>query len=152
LKALVPRLAACAIVGIVPPLATFEVWRFSFRLWEHQWGFWLLIVILLCASWLYLFIETNNHVGKDWLSAKRAFHILLRLCNFALFLSWWGISIISTIAPSLVKGQPAVTQVSVSSVVLTIPLPTWVLFGAFAVFIGIFLQILWHERPITSRL
>lgn len=163
LKAVVPRLAACTIVGLVPPLATQEAWKFSFRLWDHQYWFWGLIGIVLLASWLYLFVETHNHVGKNRLSGRRAFHILLRLCNFALFFSWWGTALISTIVPisaivpSLVQKEfeqfSVAPRVLVFSLVeLTTPLPTCVLFAAFAVFIGIFLQILWHERPITSRI
>jgi hypothetical protein len=103
LKAMVPRLAACIVVGLALPLATKDVWTFSFRLWEQQCEFWGLVGVLLFTSWIYLFIETLNHVGKGRTSARRAFHILLRLCNFALFFSWWITGFISTVATSLVK-------------------------------------------------
>lgn len=146
LKALVPRLAACVLVGLALPLATQEAWTFSFRLWKHQWGFWSLVIALLSASWLYLFVETHDHIEKDRLSAWRAFHILLRLCNFALFFSWWATTLMATLHPTFIAQPiPTVCGLQTASVVC-------LLFAAFAVFIGIFLQVLWHERPITSRL
>jgi len=152
-KALVPRLAACAVVGLAPPLMTKDVWNFSFYLWKNQPLFWILVGSLFFVSWLYLFIETHNHVGKGGLSVWRSLHILLRLCNFALFFSWWATGFISKIAPSLVKGKTTdVAEVGVRSLQVSVPIPTCLLFAVFAVFIGIFLQILWDDRPITSRL
>jgi uncharacterized integral membrane protein len=165
LKAMVPRLAACVIVGLGPLMTTRDPWKFSFYLWEYNWPLFLVVVgLLVFGSWLYLFVETHNHVGKACLSACRAFHILLRLCNFALFFSWWATTAICTseLPFGCSSGLPGKSPGSFAIVLLfvpllgswqvSVPLPPSLLFAVLAVFIGIFLQILWHDKPITSRL
>ncbi|MEW6574345.1 MAG: hypothetical protein AB1374_12030 [Bacillota bacterium] len=149
LKAVVPRLAATAIVGLVPPLITKDIWEFSFVLWEQRFLYWIAVAGLLLATWVYLFIETQNRVGKGGLSARRAFHILLRLGNFALFFSWWATTFAYTVEGT---HHPAAVKIGVWGWQFVQPQPVTLFFAATACFIGIFLQVLWHEHPITKPL
>ncbi|MEW6448344.1 MAG: hypothetical protein AB1426_09690 [Bacillota bacterium] len=149
LKAVVPRLAATAIVGLVPPLIAKDIWEFGFVLWEQRFLYWIAIAGLLLATWVYLFIETQNRVGKGGLSARRAFHILLRLGNFALFFSWWA----TTFAYTVERAQhAAAVKISVWGWQFVQPQPATLFFAAIACFVGVFLQVLWHEHPITKPL
>jgi len=146
------RLAAGVVVGLIAWAAMpQEMHSFAFSAFEGKNGGWAAVIILaaLLSSLAYLFIETYNvveHVGRAF---SRALRVLCLGCAQALMLTtaWTAVG-----ADRLVElpKEGSSAAFGLGGIDLHID---YVLFAAALVLaVGVFVQILWEDRPVTEPL
>jgi hypothetical protein len=162
----VPRIAAGIIVGYLPIFFIDEIWGLANRSWEI-----LLLVSTLLAfvTLLYLYVEVQRRIVDANLAFQRARQIFLLgvLQSFAIGLLITGLTGGFMASRNWSPGETGLPVEELRSILPpTIgQLPRIVGFDPFyifpsaifvmtfmAFFIGIFLQLLWEEIPITEPL
>ena len=172
---MIPRLLGGIIVGYLPLLMTGEMWQFCMNITWLE--FLQIIIASLLACWIYLYVEVNNAIRDKDEAFKRANSVLLLGCIESLIV---GLVFCSLFGPILIekavfpKQSIDLTQKSFllhlpkeihapilfgllnalgvkDSVHFVYP-PVILLYFPLALFIGIFVQILWEDKPITEPL
>jgi hypothetical protein len=153
-KLLVPRLFAGIVVGYLPLLLSQDLWQLAINISPYPFIIILIISVLLC--YFFLKIEVSGKLTiKDEISrrAKRLFIIGI-FESLAV-----GVIIADLITLPMIEGalQSAsgfhLTSTKVLCGVLGIMIPKVViLFFPLALLIGIFVQLIWEEKPITHPL
>jgi hypothetical protein len=160
-KMIIPRLAGTIVVGYIVLIVTADVWEFSLRYYQQAskivvgWQEYLAIIIIaLDASFIYLFIEVNNRIKNPKLALLRALSLfflgatesfIIGLILFDLFADGMTSELMSKLGIDADK-------IRIKGIVGHIyPLPL-ILYASLALVIGIFVQIIWEDKPITEPL
>jgi len=162
----VPRIGAGIIVGYLPVFLIDEVWDLA-----EQSPFYLLTVVGLLGTTtlLFIYVEVQRRIGDPQESFRRARRIFLlgmvEAAGFGMLVTSllgplmavrnWGtqagaetMELLRTTSPPFVGELPRIIGIEPFFV-----FPTAVLLMSFlAFFIGVFLQLLWEELPITEPL
>jgi len=152
LKLLIPRMAAGIVVGYIPLLLTDDSWRTIYYLTGLQ-GI-LLFVIVIAFSGFFLFLEVQKIVNNTAVAAVRALPVL---CLGLLESFIIGLVVLDLITLAFKPTLPALDSLRlydglVHGLFGDIPPKILVLFFPLAFFIGIFIQLLWEEKPVTQPL
>ena len=145
-KVLLPRMMAGIVVGYLPLLLTEEAWMMVHRMHRRE-GL-LLVAGALGFSWYYLFVEVQNTVREKLVAAVRA----SRVFSMGVLESFLIGAIVQDLTaqaflPEEIPGdvlQPCLMG-SIYPKVLYVYFPL-------ALLIGIFVQIIWEDKPITEPL
>ena len=141
------------MVGYFPLIITDEVWQASALLfaWKAWWPppFGIVIVFLsLVASFSYLLLEVKNKVIERRLAWRRAINVFLIGLGWSLIM---GLVILDLVGPAFKSRLDVLNSLLwVPGLFGEIPVPLLVLYMPLALLIGIFLQIIWEEKPITE--
>ncbi|MDD3581431.1 MAG: hypothetical protein PHW74_10460 [Desulfobacca sp.] len=155
LQLFIPRLGACIMVGYFPLIITDEVWQASalFFAWESWWpppSVIVIAVLSLGASFVYLLIEVKNKVIERQLAWRRAINIFLIGLCWSLII---GLVILGLVGPAFKSRLDILNSLLwVPGLLGDIPVQVLLLYMPLALLIGIFLQIIWEEKPITEPL
>jgi hypothetical protein len=174
-KKMIPRLLGGIIVGYLPLLMTSEMWEFSMNITWLE--FLQIIIVSLLACWIYLYVEVNNAIRDKNEAFKRANSVLLLGCIESLivglvFCSLFGPILIDKVAfrggsidftqKYFLFHLPKEIDAPILFGLLNVPFfknlvhvvypPVILLYFPLALFIGIFVQIIWEDKPITEPL
>jgi len=162
-KRMLPRLFGGIVVGYLPLLMTEEMWKFCLKV---TWPFFIqILIIVLGASFVYLHVEVNNTIRDRNAAYKRAFSVLILGCSESLIIGLVFCSLFGSIFlidEGYTTGQfihnlpkeidaPVLFGLCKNWVHFVYP-PVVLLYFPLALFIGIFVQILWEDKPITAPL
>lgn len=174
-KKMIPRLLGGIIVGYLPLLMTGEMWQFCMNItWLESLQ---IIIVSLLACWIYLYVEVNNAIRDKNEAIKRANSVFLLGCIESLivglvFCSLFGQILIEKVvfvgkninftqeyflfhlpkeihAPILLG---ILNALGFKNLVHFVYPPVILLYFPLALFIGIFVQIIWEDKPITEPL
>ena len=155
-----PRLLGCIVIGYIPLIITEDVWKFCLNISRLTW---LQVIFLgLFASFFYIFMEVKNAVDYR----KRALKTALRLTSVGVAQSMAIGLVLCSLFNRITRGIDTSANF-IGNLPREILVP--VLFGSpfglkhfvypsvlltyfsLALFIGIFVQILWEDKPITAE-
>jgi len=147
-RLLVPRLLGGIVVGYLPLLVTSDLWKFAFK---AEWYVIFLIMIgAVIACWIYLFVEVSNIVLDKRLAFNRASLLLVLGLVESLVI---GLVASDLFAEKLLQNSVLVTsKLEIPTILGTVYVDAVSLYFPMALFIGIFIQILWEDKPITEPL
>lgn len=161
IRLLVPRLAGCIIVGYLPLVVGIETWQAMSFLAQSAY-FWQTLFLMLLAgvgAFGYLMLEMKNTIPQNKRENKR---ILIErgLAIYSLGLAWSlviGLIIMDLLAAAFKKMDEnkflSDSQITwLPGVVGEIPWEILLGYVPLALLIGIFVQIIWEEKPITEPL
>ena len=160
IKLIIPRLAGTILVGYVILVATAEIWEFSLRVYQQEGKivgliqYIAIITTALLTSLIYLFIEVNNLVKKPWLAFRRVLSIFLLGAAESFII---GLILFDLFADGMTRGLVANLGIDADKIRIDglfgriYPLPL-ILYASLALVIGIFVQIIWEDKPITEPL
>ncbi len=162
IKIIIPRLAGTIVVGYVLLVVTAEIWEFSLRYYQKEKIVCLIqyiaiITTALLTSLIYLFIEVNNLVKKPWLAFRRALSLFLLGVTESFII---GLILFDLFANGMTNGLMSDLGINADKIVeiridgffgRIYPLPL-ILYASLALVIGIFVQIIWEDKPITEPL
>lgn len=149
-KLCLPRLLGAIGVGFIPLIITAEVWEFASKIhWEHAA---LIFILAALGSAIYLYIEISNLNprpepklirSRSWsiLFIGMIESLLISLVLFDLTSAYFAKYRFNADAPKVLCG-----------IFGLLPVKEMLLFASLALLIGIFIQILWEEKPITQPL
>ncbi|AEB10597.1 hypothetical protein [Desulfobacca acetoxidans] len=156
IRLLVPRMAGCIIVGYLPLVVGIETWQAISFLAQSpsSWQMLFLIGLAAAAAFGYLILEIQHITLKRWELLCRGFRV------YTLGLGWSlgiGLVILDMLALSYQKMDEHIfldeTQLTwLPGLLGKIPWEILVGYVPLALLIGIFLQIIWEEKPITEPL
>ena len=156
IRLLVPRLAGCIIVGYLPLVVGIETWQAMSFLAQSTWRWhtFFLMVLAGMGAFGYLMLEMKNTIPLKKVLIKRGLSI------YSLGLAWSlgiGLIVMDFLASAFKKmdenkflGDSQITWLS--GVVGEIPWEIFLGYVPLALLIGIFVQIIWEEKPITEPL
>lgn len=156
-----PRMLGAIGVGYVVLLITADVWKIAFRMWQgHQSLAGIIFVSSLLASFAYLVAEMGSKVPSLYQRCLRSLLVLGIGLGQSLLVGIVSCSLVGAVFMGEVIEQQtnlldfAKFQIHFHPCSLDLVLyPEVVLFLApVALFVGIFSQILWEEKEITSPL
>jgi len=144
-KLLLPRMVGGIVVGYLPLILTDEAWDMVKEMDKLE--AFCLVTFALGFSLYYIFIEINNTVKNKWVAFGRT----LRVFSTGLLESFLIGVVISDIitrafCPSLVN------SLAVQGLLGCIYPKLLYLYFPLALLLGIFVQIIWEEKPITHPL
>lgn len=139
-KLLLPRLIAALMVGFIPIVLTGELWQWLGGLGPGTAASISCSAIII--SFIYLYIEISNAVRKKVFS--RAFNLLLHGMMVAFYLGYLVDLVFTDFYFSVYFPH--------SSHSSAIHLPVIFTFSPLALLFGIFVQIIWEDKPITHPL
>jgi len=148
-----PRLAAAILVGYML-LLNDEAWQGI--LWLHAWPFFGGILIPIVAVALYILIEMNNvsGIGIKYAIWRKALRLLFRGASYAVL---FGIIISDLVGESIVarlvkanseKPEPEFLPGCFGNVYPEV----LCLLAPMALFIGVFIQVLWEDKTLTEKI
>lgn len=144
-----PRLWGGIIIGYLPLLLQGDCWKLAVG---HSWYviiFLALFALGLCAFYFLNEVKTNVKPTPDcyWLRAWKIFGL------------GWGISLITGLFFIILLGGQCLKDTGFFQTRQSITwfwssweifLPLWFFYASWALLIGIFVQILWEEKPVTE--
>ena len=160
IKLIIPRLAGTILVGYIILVATAEIWEFSLRVYQQEGKivgliqYIAIIITALLTSLIYLFIEVNNLVKKPGLSLRRALSLFLLGATESFII---GLILFDLFADGMTRGLMGNLGIDADKIRIDgifghiYPLPL-ILYASLALVIGIFVQIIWEDKPITEPL
>ncbi len=152
-----PRMAAGIIVGYLVLLSD-EAWGGIFG--DHEWLFVVGRILLPCvAVFIYILIEMNNVKGIRYPIFGKAFRLLSRGAAYAVLT---GVIVSDLFGEAIVKRIPETAKIFKTSSGLN-PAHLNGLFGniypevifyiaPLALFIGVFVQLLWEDKTLTAKI
>lgn len=157
IRLLVPRLAGCIIVGYLPLVVGIETWQAMSFLTQSTWRWhtFFLMVLAGMGAYGYLMLEMKNTIPQNKrVIIKRGFAI------YSLGLAWSlviGLVIMDFLASAFKKLDEnkflSDSQITwLQGLVGEIPWEILLGYVPLALLIGIFVQIIWEEKPITEPL
>lgn len=136
------RLPAAGTVGLFALLTLPPHW------WQAPVDTWWAPTVLVAASVGYLIVEARNHGVAAWMSIGRALGLAAVGAVHAFMVTVIGLV---AIAPALVENGQALRD-GWHNWPATAGLSTLCLGTAWCLAVGVFVQILWDDRPITAPL
>jgi len=152
-KLILPRMMGAIVVGYLAIVTAEETWKVGYHMYAN-WKAFLIVTggLGLLASFMYLFVEIGNINTK-----RRTFHRTMAV---------WVIGLMETTGVGLILCHLVSRYFSPESLGLTdvridpVKLPicgemypqVLFLFAPLALFVGIFVQILWEDKPISEPL
>lgn len=155
LQLLIPRLGACILVGYFPLLITDEIWcavphLTAWRTWWPPPPSFAIIVLALMSSFFYLLIEIKNKVQDRQTAWRRTVDIFLIGLGWSFII---GLISLNLMGPAFKNRLESLhTLLWAPGLGGEIPVQVLLLYMPLALLIGIFLQIIWEEKPITEPL
>ncbi len=165
LRRLMPRLTVSLAVGYAALALTEEAWSFPLTATPPAWILVSLVGVL--ASALYLFRHTTERLEDRGLALQRSLFLLLQTLTTSLVIgifvtAFFGYTSVPKEVLNLAQGNhwlglpraillPA-PLVAASGWHLTLLPEVALFFACMALFIGIFLQLLWEREPVTEPL
>ena len=165
LRRLMPRLTASLAVGYAALTLTEEAWAFPLTATPPAWILVSLVAVL--ASALYLFRHTIERLEDRVLALQRSLFLLLQTLTTSLVMgifvtAFFGYTSVPREVLKLAQGSrwlglpraillPA-PFVAASGWHLTLLPQVALFFACMALFIGVFLQLLWEREPVTEPL
>ena len=145
-KLLLPRMVAGIVVGYMPLIIAEEAWGMANRMGELE--VFCIALFTLGFSLYYLFIEVDNTLRNKWLSLGRAFRIFSTglLESFLI-----GVLVLDLMAEAFYPTLMA-DSLTLPGLFGYISPKLLYLYFPLALFIGIFVQIIWEDKPITHPL
>ncbi len=155
LLAFVPRLGAAVAVGAAPLALTDEFWRLALTTSAPRAA--AIAASLLTLSGVYLALEVRSRgVTRAARIITRTLELLTAAVAYAAVISH---GIVAVVGPSAVAAYantndlPQLTAcLAETSTTACVHWPVYVLFASASLTLGVLLQLLWEERPMTSRL
>lgn len=148
-RILVPRLLGGLILGYLPLMMTDEMWRSASLLsWVHVA---VIAFAAIASSYLFLYVETRNVlVSADW-ARRRAVTLLtmgiVESLALGLLICEATTTIYAAVNPEIVSREPIF--IGLLGIVNIKVLMLW---APVALLIGIFVQLIWEDKPITQPL
>jgi hypothetical protein len=146
-----PRLIVAILIGFLPLITQKDMWLMPLNLSGIFLVF--LSVLLLALSYGYLVYECNRIINDIKEAKKRA----LCPCFWGLFISlFFSIIICLSIGPAMLHDR--IKNIICGNIFITLlefGIFIWkdiILFAFSALFIGIFIQLLWEEKTVTEPL
>lgn len=158
LRMLVPRMLSAIIVGYIVVVMTEEMWILAYRMYE-DWRLFVVTVLVLSASFIYLYLEIDKlYLEIDKTTVRK--HTFRRTMNILVvgLTETLGIGLIMCqliskyFSPELLETNSSVSAVKLPIMGGEMYPQVLVLFAPVALFIGIFAQILWEDKPISEPL
>lgn len=165
LRWLMPRLSVSLAVGYAALALTEEAWAFPLTATPWAWG--LLALAALVASALYLFRQAADRLRDRGLAWRRARFLMLQTLATSLVIGTFVTAFFGyTSLPEdvLLRAQGTSWQGVRRAILLPAPFTPgseWhltlspeltIFFACMALFIGVFLQLLWEKEPVTEPL
>jgi hypothetical protein len=138
-----PRLMGAILIGFIPLIMAEEIWKAPSKLFiSDPFIFCMLTTLFLIGSYIYLFIECRNTIGKVPIRDLiwRPFRVFFYGIVISLGLSSLIVHFLSPHVPEFSKND------------IFLSYPTILLFASAALLIGIFIQVFWEEKTITEPL
>ncbi|OZM56246.1 hypothetical protein CIB95_12545 [Lottiidibacillus patelloidae] len=152
----IPRLTASIIIGFLPILITGEIYDWYVNIFVGKdtilKNIYLILFSFLCQGIIfsYLSVEIKNYLG--FLKLSRVMHIYLFGNFVSLGLCWISSSFSSYTLHSFLNGIVDTKVFYFYGEILGLP-PSYILFQSSCSFIlGIVLQAVWEDKPITQPL
>lgn len=155
LQLLIPRLAACIMVGYFPLIVTDEIWLAVPQLvlytswWPPPFSF-VIGTLALFVSWVYLLIEVSNKVSNRALAWRRTSVVFLIGLGWSLIIGLLVLDLVGLAFKNRLESLHSLLWVP--GLFGQIPVQVLLLYMPLALLLGIFLQIIWEEKPITEPL
>ncbi len=148
MKLLVPRLFAGIVIGYFPILIASDFWRFA--LLADYWAIGAIDGFALILSFVYLYHEIMNIVCCRGKALKRALNIFAKsivysFCTGIIILDIFTIYFLPILKITQIKDKYNLHVGIIGAIDLKILL----LFFPLALLIGLFVQIIWEDKPIT---
>ena len=165
LRRLMPRLTASLAVGYAALALTEEAWSFPLTASPSAWVLASLVAVL--ASALYLFRHTSERLEDRELALQRSLFLQLQTLTTSLVIGIFVTAFFgyTSVPPGVLKlaqrsrwlGLPRAILlpapfVAASGWHLTLLPEVTLFFACMALFIGVFLQLLWEREPVTEPL
>ena len=164
-RAAVPRIAAGIIVGYLPIFFLDEMWALAGQSWTMLSA---VVVMLGFATLLYIYIEVRRRLGDTQVAFGRARQIFLLgvLQSFSIGLAVtglvggfmamrnWGSGqalSVAALRPELLPFVGELPRVLGLEPLYVFPTAIFIM-TVLAFFIGVFLQLMWEDIPITEPL
>lgn len=144
LKSLIPRLISGIIVGYIPLISATEIWVWLINMGSIKLSFLVTVSLVLCI--IYLYSEINNTIRNKYECIVRTGKIYLRGVIYSVAMGTFiTLYFYDEIVKSLVKQELIAVNIPICEIRFKI------VFGYFALALlfGIFLQIIWEDKPIT---
>ena len=143
-----PRLAAGILVGYFAVLSD-EAWRGAFQVDGGVAAIGRILIPLL-AVFIYILIEMNNVKGITYPLWRKAGRLFLRGGAFAVLL---GVLVSDIFGSSLVKeNAPACSNNCIHGLFGCVYPETVFYLAPLALFIGVFIQLLWEDKTLTAKI
>ena len=174
-KKMIPRLSGGIIVGYLPLLMTGDMWKFCLNITWLEFS--QIVIVSLLACRIYLYVEVNNVIKNKNEALKRSRAVLFLGCIESLivglvFCSLFGPILIDKVAfrgesidftqehflrhlPKEIHAPVLFGLLNVSvfkNLVHVVYPPVILLYFPLALFVGVFVQIFWEDKPITEPL
>ncbi len=148
MQLLIPRLAACIVVGYVPLVITDGAWETVTLL--SPLSVTCVFVLSLIGSFVYLLIEMRNRIRQPGIAWGRSAKVVM----IGIGWSWIiGLLLMDLLGNVFKCRLPRLnTMLWVPGLFGEIPVLVLLLYMPLALLLGIFLQIIWEEKPITEPL
>lgn len=149
-KLLIPRLIGGILIGYLPILMSSDLWKFVKHINDFEGFFIILISSVFC--FYYLFTEIKNVVDDT----RTAFFRSMRIWLIGLLESFlFGVVIMDLFARAFVKSFDKLDKLGepISGLLGGQIYPkVLIIYFPLALFIGIFVQLIWEDKPITHSL
>jgi hypothetical protein len=152
LNCLLPRMFSAIVVGYIPLVMQGDVWKLAYCMFYHN-TVWIVMPLLLIVSFAYLYIEISRISVNKRKTIWRAFCILSIGLLEALLVGFILCPLISIyFSPTTLSIEEEVIKLAIEPVNCLGYPQAFFLFFPLAMFIGIFIQIIWEDKPITHPL
>ncbi len=145
-KLLMPRMVGGIVVGYMPLIIAEDAWNMVSRIDGRE--IFCIALFALGFSLYYLFIEVDNALRNKWLSLGRA----LRIFSTGLLESFIIGVVVSDLIARDFYPELMVDPLTLPGLFGYIYPKMLYLYFPLALFIGIFAQIIWEDKPITHPL
>lgn len=145
LNLLLPRMLSAIIIGYILLVIAEEAWKLAYNMWNDYWKIISTSIIALGGSFLYLWVEISK-IGKN--VKRRAFCVFI--------IGFLESLITGFCICRLINKYYTPQELEMDLYVPWIPclgnIQVLLLFVPLALFIGIFVQIIWEDKQITHPL
>lgn len=158
---IIPRLLAAITIGFLPLLLTGELYQWYYLMFMkdvdllNRTVFWLAVIVGELVVSLYLYKEIKNYLG--FISWKRFFNIFLIGNLFSFILSFIGSVLMGRHFIIDIINKDNAATVEPTYILMNLfdkgaPLSLILLQSVFSLFLGIIIQAVWEDKPITQPL
>lgn len=151
IKLLMPRLIAGIIIGYLPIIVGDETWKFA--IFSHSFTVFIIIIFSFILSFIYLWYEIMNIIGHR--NTKEVFKRTLNVFSKGVIYSFSiGIIILDILNAQFIENMNNIEVFQNShlhcGLIGIIDPKVLLVFFPLALLIGIFVQIIWEDKPITE--
>jgi hypothetical protein len=148
LRYTLPRITLAVIVGFIALVSSSEIMSFAVNAYDRYPALaWVTVISSTLLAFTAIYIGARRRLDDSAVARKRALNVLLIAGARALLLGWL---ILAPTGSLLLSGDPVVAQHQWPGV-LGLPIYPQLIFvlSPLALFIGIFVQSIWEEYPLT---